>query len=197
VPVDGERGPDEGARGGAVSDDSGSLGMGSGRPARPRRGLRAAICLRGRARWRGHVGDFRIATVPPRPLEGAVLPLDRRENGSFLATSFFMDREGAVRWASDGAIVVNSAYTENAARATVQRRRDTGRDSARSRVRSQDHAIEPRVECGRRAVLLSRIAGANRGGSVAAVGVSLRHAQGCNRVCLGGEAFDVNLAPDL
>ncbi len=48
---------------------------------------------------------------------GTVLLLDHRENDSFLATSFFMDREGAVRWSPDGAIVVDSAYTENSARA--------------------------------------------------------------------------------
>jgi hypothetical protein len=49
--------------------------------------------------------------------KGAVLLLDHRENDAFLATAFFMDREGAVRWASDGTIEVDSAYTENAARA--------------------------------------------------------------------------------
>src|ERR1017187_7623137 len=49
--------------------------------------------------------------------KGAVLLLDHRENDAFLATSFFMDREGAVRWTSDGTIVVDSAYTENGARA--------------------------------------------------------------------------------
>ncbi|HTT65591.1 MAG TPA: M14 metallopeptidase family protein [Bryobacteraceae bacterium] len=49
--------------------------------------------------------------------EGPVLLLDHRENDSFLATSFFMDREGAVRWAADGTVEVDSAYTENAARA--------------------------------------------------------------------------------
>ncbi len=48
---------------------------------------------------------------------GAVLLLDHRENDAFLATSFFMDREGAVRWAADGTIEVDSAYTENGARA--------------------------------------------------------------------------------
>src|ERR1700691_2359150 len=45
--------------------------------------------------------------------KGAVLLLDHRENDAFLATSFFMDREGGVRWTSDGTIVVDSAYTEN------------------------------------------------------------------------------------
>lgn len=49
--------------------------------------------------------------------QGGVLLLDHRENDAFLATSFFMDREGAVRWASDGTILVDSAYTENSARA--------------------------------------------------------------------------------
>ncbi|HLY18786.1 MAG TPA: M14 metallopeptidase family protein [Bryobacteraceae bacterium] len=49
--------------------------------------------------------------------KGPVLLLDHRENDAFLATAFFMDREGAVRWTSDGAIEVDSAYTENAARA--------------------------------------------------------------------------------
>jgi hypothetical protein len=49
--------------------------------------------------------------------KGAVLLLDHRENDAFLATAFFMDREGAVRWAADGTIVVDSAYTENGARA--------------------------------------------------------------------------------
>jgi hypothetical protein len=61
------------------------------------------------------VSEFRAhGTVAGK---GAVLLLDHRENDSFLATSFFLDREGAVRWASDGAIVVDSAYTENGARA--------------------------------------------------------------------------------
>jgi hypothetical protein len=49
--------------------------------------------------------------------KGAVLLLDHRENDAFLATSFFMDREGAVRWTADGTIEVDSAYTENGARA--------------------------------------------------------------------------------
>ncbi|MGA2589653.1 MAG: M14 metallopeptidase family protein [Bryobacteraceae bacterium] len=49
--------------------------------------------------------------------KGGILLLDHRENDAFLAMSFFMDREGAVRWSSDGAIVVDSAYVENAARA--------------------------------------------------------------------------------
>jgi hypothetical protein len=48
---------------------------------------------------------------------GAVLLLDHRENDAFLATAFFLDREGTVRWASDGTIAVDSAYVENAARA--------------------------------------------------------------------------------
>jgi hypothetical protein len=61
------------------------------------------------------VSEFRAhGTVAGK---GAVLLLDHRENDSFLATSFFLDREGAVRWSSDGAIVVDSAYTENGARA--------------------------------------------------------------------------------
>jgi hypothetical protein len=49
--------------------------------------------------------------------KGAVLLLDHRENDAFLATAFFMDREGRVRWAADGTIMVDSAYTENAGRA--------------------------------------------------------------------------------
>jgi hypothetical protein len=49
--------------------------------------------------------------------KGNVLLLDHRENDAFLATSFFMDREGAVRWAADGTIEVDSAYTENGGRA--------------------------------------------------------------------------------
>ncbi|MGD0364551.1 MAG: M14 metallopeptidase family protein, partial [Bryobacteraceae bacterium] len=49
--------------------------------------------------------------------QGSVLLLDHRENDAFLATSFFMDREGAVRWAADGMIEVDSAYTENGGRA--------------------------------------------------------------------------------
>ena len=49
--------------------------------------------------------------------KGAVLLLDHAENDAFLATSFFLDREGAVRWSADGTVVVDSAYTENAARA--------------------------------------------------------------------------------
>ena len=49
--------------------------------------------------------------------KGMVLLLDHRENDSFLATSFFMDREGSVRWAADGTIMVDSAYTENGGRA--------------------------------------------------------------------------------
>jgi hypothetical protein len=61
------------------------------------------------------VGEFRAhGSVAGK---GAVLLLDHRENDAFLATAFFMDREGAVRWTSDGAIVVDSAYTENGARA--------------------------------------------------------------------------------
>ena len=48
---------------------------------------------------------------------GEVLLLDHRENDSFVATAFFLDREGTVRWAADGAIAVDSAYVENAARA--------------------------------------------------------------------------------
>ena len=48
---------------------------------------------------------------------GGVLLLDHRENDAFLATAFFLDREGTVRWSSDGAIVVDSAYVENPARA--------------------------------------------------------------------------------
>ena len=47
--------------------------------------------------------------------KGAVLLLDHRENDAFLATAFFLDREGTVRWAADGTIAVDSAYVENAA----------------------------------------------------------------------------------
>ena len=72
--------------------------------------------------------------------KGAVLLLDHRENDAFLATSFFMDREGAVRWTADGTIVVDSAYTENGGargklRAAVQRQRDAGRYRAHARLR--------------------------------------------------------------
>jgi len=49
--------------------------------------------------------------------KGRVVLLDHRENDAFGAMSFFMDREGAVRWSADGAIEVDSAYVETAARA--------------------------------------------------------------------------------
>jgi hypothetical protein len=49
--------------------------------------------------------------------QGTVVLLDHRENDAFLATSFFLDREGTVRWASDGTVEIDSAYVENAARA--------------------------------------------------------------------------------
>ncbi len=48
--------------------------------------------------------------------KGSVVILDHRENNSFLATAFFMDRNETVRWTEDGSIVVESPYLENDAR---------------------------------------------------------------------------------
>ncbi len=50
--------------------------------------------------------------------EGAVLVLDHRENATFTAISFLLDRRETVSWASDGAVIVDSAYSSgNTARA--------------------------------------------------------------------------------
>lgn len=47
---------------------------------------------------------------------GKLLTLDHRENASFLATEFFLDRAEKVSWSADGTIVVDSAYSDGPAR---------------------------------------------------------------------------------
>ena len=50
--------------------------------------------------------------------EGGVLVLDHRENAVFSAMSFLLDRSETVRWARDGAVIIDSAYSSgNTARA--------------------------------------------------------------------------------
>lgn len=48
--------------------------------------------------------------------KGPVLTLDHRENASFLATAFFLERGEKVRWTSEGQIVIESSYAEGPAR---------------------------------------------------------------------------------
>ncbi|HET9321724.1 MAG TPA: hypothetical protein VFO27_18175, partial [Bryobacteraceae bacterium] len=47
---------------------------------------------------------------------GPVILMDHRENASFLATAFFLERDERVQWADDGSILVDSAYVNGPAR---------------------------------------------------------------------------------
>jgi hypothetical protein len=47
---------------------------------------------------------------------GDVLTLDHRENATFLATAFLLDRNEGVRWTSDGTIIIHSDYAQGSAR---------------------------------------------------------------------------------
>ncbi len=47
---------------------------------------------------------------------GTALLLDHRENASFLATAFFLDRSEKVSWSAAGDIIVDSAYSDGPAR---------------------------------------------------------------------------------
>ena len=55
---------------------------------------------------------------PEGSLRGAgdVLTLDHRENATFLATAFLLDRNEGVRWTSDGTIIIHSDYAQGPAR---------------------------------------------------------------------------------
>lgn len=67
-------------------------------------------------------GEQRLVTEFRAPAgvqgDGAVLRLEHRENATFTATSFLLDRRETVRWARDGAVIVDSPYAGgNTARA--------------------------------------------------------------------------------
>jgi len=47
---------------------------------------------------------------------GSLVLMDHRENGSFLATAFLLERNERVQWAPDGSILVDSAYVSGPAR---------------------------------------------------------------------------------